>query len=283
MRIVGATFENNFADEKGGAVLSQGSLTLEKCLFRNNTARSWGGAVAVEGRSSRATVLGSRFDHNSGGAGGAIWSQAQQLNVTGCSFTANAAVENTEANSKCASSSSSGGAIFVDVDRLLLPSLQDNCQQPGLSLHSLVFSNNSAPQAGASVFLTDALVSQECLCRDCSFENSLASYNIASPAASLRLSPTSARVKPGQGVMLSVVLLDHFKQQLLGVLPFFLKCACFVSLPHPSPPPEPLVRHGAACAARQQLRRLRGKRRVSTDGQCEERHGKRHRDLPASA
>ena len=54
----------------GGAIFSDGNLTIDNCRFENNTASGFGGALNVN--TGTVTVRNSTFDGNSAGFGGAI-------------------------------------------------------------------------------------------------------------------------------------------------------------------------------------------------------------------
>lgn len=70
----------------GGAVINDGTLTVDGCTFAANAGR-YGGAIHNAGT---LTVTGSTFTGNTATDGGALWNQAT-LTVTGSTFRDNAA------------------------------------------------------------------------------------------------------------------------------------------------------------------------------------------------
>jgi hypothetical protein len=92
--ISGLTLENGNAPDRGGAVLNDGTLTLQGCVLLNNSAGSnsgpsYGGAVANDGDLA---VCDSTFTGNTAGEGGALDNMGGLL-VTASSFTNNSVVD----------------------------------------------------------------------------------------------------------------------------------------------------------------------------------------------
>ncbi|HUE75030.1 MAG TPA: choice-of-anchor Q domain-containing protein [Pirellulaceae bacterium] len=56
----------------GGAIHSEGNLTIDNCRFENNTATGFGGALNLNGIGVLATIRNTTFAENSAGFGGAI-------------------------------------------------------------------------------------------------------------------------------------------------------------------------------------------------------------------
>jgi predicted outer membrane repeat protein len=88
-------------NQAGGAILSEGNLTIDGCIFAENEATgSLGGAIAVTGGSL--VVQGvSRFTGNSAALGGAIHiSERRPADISACEFVLNSAT-------------GQGGAIYI--------------------------------------------------------------------------------------------------------------------------------------------------------------------------
>jgi CSLREA domain-containing protein len=75
----------------GGAILNQGTLTLNHCSFNGNTATGNGGAVLSRNPSSTLTVYNSDFNDNRAAYGGGIWSHNQEIQVSHSRFGHNVA------------------------------------------------------------------------------------------------------------------------------------------------------------------------------------------------
>ena len=120
LSVSGSVFGNNGADGNGGAIASEGEFSVTGSVFEGNTAFRSGGAIVSTGEVS---VSDSVFNSNSARGGGAIAS-GRKLSVTGSEFSGNAAT-------------SKGGAIFSFGE---------------LSVTDSEFSDNSADNTGGAIF-----------------------------------------------------------------------------------------------------------------------------------
>ena len=95
-----SSFNNNFAQKYGGAILATGdNVVINNTVMYNNSARqnnAHGGAVCVVSGNSNLTVLNSKFDLNTAHNGGAINvnglnGNTKGIYIDGCNFTNNKA------------------------------------------------------------------------------------------------------------------------------------------------------------------------------------------------
>lgn len=97
------TFQNGKLENSGGAISSDGTLTVQNCVFKDNTAvDDGGGAIFTH---TTLNVVNCIFTGNVADAGGAIFNKGGSITVTGSTFIANHAGTNLEKYS-------GGGAIF---------------------------------------------------------------------------------------------------------------------------------------------------------------------------
>lgn len=88
----GATFKNNVATERGGAIFNTDDLTLTKATFTNNTAGTNGGAIFNTKTVTTTNIDASTFENNSAtNSGGAIYNIGQNVNIISSAFTSNTA------------------------------------------------------------------------------------------------------------------------------------------------------------------------------------------------
>ena len=120
LSVSNSVFGNNGADGNGGAIASEGEFSVTSSVFEGNTAFRSGGAIVSTGEVS---VSDSVFNSNSARGGGAIAS-GRKLSVTGSEFSGNAAT-------------SEGGAIFSFGE---------------LGVTDSEFSDNSADNTGGAIF-----------------------------------------------------------------------------------------------------------------------------------
>ncbi|MEM7352514.1 MAG: right-handed parallel beta-helix repeat-containing protein [Acidobacteriota bacterium] len=99
LHLFGCRFLNNASDWSGGAIFSQGTVTIDSCYFKGNSAGSYGGALSIQG--GEATIHRSAFAFND-----AAWSGGA-LHVDGGSVPL---VENSTFSRN---SSNKGGAVAV--------------------------------------------------------------------------------------------------------------------------------------------------------------------------
>ena len=124
LSVTGSVFGNNGADGNGGAIASEGELLVTDSVFDGNAAFRSGGAIVGTGEVS---VSGSVFNGNSARGGGAIAS-GHKLSVTDSKFSGNSAAgeggaidsfgELSVTGSEFAGNSADrGGAILFDGDK----------------------------------------------------------------------------------------------------------------------------------------------------------------------
>ena len=97
------TFQNARLDNSGGAISSDGTLTIKNCAFKNNTAVDDGGGALFT--HTTLNVVDCVFIGNTADAGGAIFNKHGTLTVTGSTFINNKAKTDLDKYS-------GGGAIF---------------------------------------------------------------------------------------------------------------------------------------------------------------------------
>ena len=154
------TFENNSADNNGGAVLlSSASATFiaSNCTFENNSAVWFGGAVYMsQGGTFEATEC--TFKDNTAGTGGAVYmgsvAAAGTFEATECTFDGNTA--------------GSGGAVYMN----------SGVGGSNFDATECTFKNNSATNDGGAVYMSAAIVSAtECIFESNSATNGGAVYS----------------------------------------------------------------------------------------------------------
>ena len=79
LNLEGCTFENNYCDGDGGAILNSGNLSLAESKFNANTSRHFGGAICNK---NMLTVTDDEFEGNDSKIGAAIYN-ADTLNIEG--------------------------------------------------------------------------------------------------------------------------------------------------------------------------------------------------------
>lgn len=144
LTLVNCQFINNAATASGGAIFVKGNINIQNCKFSGNTAVESAGAVAVT--YGHLTCTGSVFEKNSvkssksSGYGGAIWIHKSSSKITKTSFKSNQCISKSLKNHKKATKYKfNGGAISYSVG----------------STHSLSgckFTSNKASNHGGSIF-----------------------------------------------------------------------------------------------------------------------------------
>ena len=156
LTLINSTFIGNKAsDDDGGAIFCKGPMYAEGCIFENNHADDYGGAIDIES-DKPSTFKKCIFKSNCAGDdnGGAIFSKGL-LNIEDCLFNSNKA--------KC-----DGGAIFckkdVNVIRSVFNSnkasgaLAQQCQggailsEETIYIDNCTFENNTSDDYGGSVY-----------------------------------------------------------------------------------------------------------------------------------
>ena len=118
------TFKNGVDTSDGGAIYSEGSLTVTDSTFIGNNAGQYGGAIFSQASyyfSSNLTITNSTFEGNQASSTGGAISSSSALTVTDSTFSNNTAAI--------------GGAIYSTFF--------------GLAVTASTFSNNTAQQGGA--------------------------------------------------------------------------------------------------------------------------------------
>ncbi|HML04759.1 MAG TPA: hypothetical protein VK426_03195 [Methanobacterium sp.] len=98
------TFQNGRLSNSGGAISSDGTLTVENCIFKNNTAVDDGGGALFT--HTTLNVVNCIFTDNKADAGAAIFNKGGILTVTGSIFSGNEASTSTKYYE-------GGGAIYL--------------------------------------------------------------------------------------------------------------------------------------------------------------------------
>jgi len=121
IQISNLNITNGRATGDGGAIYSQGALTLTGCAVYGNSAQLSGGGIRSDGtlNVTNSTISGNTAEHSSGGGGG-IFEFSGTLTVTNSTVAFNTA--------------NSGGGIF-----------NFNSNSATATLRSSVFANNTAP------------------------------------------------------------------------------------------------------------------------------------------
>jgi hypothetical protein len=96
----------------GGAIYSEGTLTVDNCRFENNTATGVGGAIGINGSNLPATIRGSTFIGNRAGFGGAV-RHTQSLVVENSTFVGNVARHADGVRGQGGAIESSGGSLTL--------------------------------------------------------------------------------------------------------------------------------------------------------------------------
>ena len=182
--IINATFTNNTAAGRGGAINNWASMTLTDSTFTNNTAAD-GGAIS---NWEELTVINTSFDGNNAVNGGAVynWNEYSPAVMTlkDSSFADNTAVNGgavyiadgtVQFNSSCTfsnnSASGSGGAIFIK---------SNNTINTEITFYSSFFLNNTADGSGGAIFVEaagDGSSNFELVIRNPHFDNNTAGEN----------------------------------------------------------------------------------------------------------
>jgi predicted outer membrane repeat protein len=115
LNLMQCSFTNNSVDAGGGAIYSNGTLTIDNCTFSGNSSAAFGGGAIVAGGAmtisnsffsgntvgnspigggafvtfSATTVINSTFFNNSASQGGAINANSGSLTVTNSTFSSN--------------------------------------------------------------------------------------------------------------------------------------------------------------------------------------------------
>jgi len=84
------TFQNGYLANSGGAISSDGTLTVQNCAFKNNTAFDDGGGALFT--HTTLNVVDCIFTGNTARAGGAIFNKGGSITVTGSTFIGNNAL-----------------------------------------------------------------------------------------------------------------------------------------------------------------------------------------------
>lgn len=145
LTVTRSTFNNNTA-WRAGAICNSGNFTVEACNLIGNTATNTGGAIVTE--SSNSTVNGCNFTNNRATEwGGAIWS-LYNLNVTDSNFNNNTA--------------NRGGAIFDSSTLTIVNSSFTNntatdrggaiSNYSTLTITNSTFTNNTAANYGGAIY-----------------------------------------------------------------------------------------------------------------------------------
>jgi predicted outer membrane repeat protein len=190
----------NARSVSGGAITSEGNLTLNDCTFINNSATQYGGAVGYD--SGYLTINDSNFYNNSATVnGGALASIAPNLPLNmllnNCYFlnntaTSGGAVFNTgylSVNS-CdfnTNSATSGGAIFGETTLIFSNSSfeNNNASNSGgavgydsgyLTINDSNFYNNTAVNTGGALSITSADLPVDIEINNCTFYYDTAQY-----------------------------------------------------------------------------------------------------------
>jgi len=151
---------NAKGDKESGGAISGGwrsRVEVIGCVFEDNAANNAGGAVAV-GTGSSLTVVASRFSRNTSGYGGAIYSLWSPLHIVNSEFTDNT----THVGD-------GGGAIGTD--GALDPAYREGETVGGtVEICGSLFQNNHAWGAGGAAFLwvypPDKIIIDRCTIKD---------------------------------------------------------------------------------------------------------------------
>ncbi|MEA4957259.1 hypothetical protein SDC9_08437 [bioreactor metagenome] len=132
--LINITIKNGHSN-RGGAIYSEGTITLENCIFMNNTVdydpygNNYGGAIAVFSDVNDVNIINSTFDSNNAiGPGGAIYfdGKVNGINIINSSFY----------NNTCYV----GGAIFFN-----------NSVSGNTRISNSKFENNNANGPGGAI------------------------------------------------------------------------------------------------------------------------------------
>jgi uncharacterized repeat protein (TIGR01451 family) len=162
LTVTSSTFNNNNA-WRAGAICNGGNFTVKACNFIGNTATNTGGAIVTE--SSNSTVNGCNFTNNRATEwGGAIWS-LYNLNVTDSNFNNNTA--------------NRGGAIFDSSTLTIANSSFTNntatdrggaiSNYNTLTITNSTFTNNTAANYGGAIYNNN----RKLTVIDCTFINNV--------------------------------------------------------------------------------------------------------------
>ena len=161
----GITFINANSDGNGGAIASQGVLSVENCKFINNTAAINGGGIYWAQGAHNSMVTNSEFIGNvATRSGGAIYWFGQNGTIQHSTFTDNKALGNAEAEDSYGNltyGGNGGGIMWVGSDG---------------AVYDCTFTGNTAVNHGGAVYLQG---SSEGLCNNTKFDACTFTDNIA--------------------------------------------------------------------------------------------------------
>lgn len=146
-----AVFENNSAlGFNGGAISAAGTCTVYGATFRNNTAKSKGGAVYVPRSDDKLITRlpvfkNTVFEGNTAARGGALASMSKDDNfesggnvtIEGCEFVSNSAVQDAAKTE----TSINGGAIYLS-------------RKSTAKITDTLFSGNTSLKKGGAIYIT---------------------------------------------------------------------------------------------------------------------------------
>lgn len=173
LKLENITVQNVSANKNGGAVrVEAGQVTIDKCIFKSNINSAHGGAICSNGT---LTVKNSIFEQNCAKDGGAIYNRQEtaKLNVENCRFGGTTEDENGETVGLGNIASGAGGAIYnggsgtviISGDRTEKSTFEGNqaggsngggaiCIGTGtLTLDGYAFKNNKATIQGGAIAL----------------------------------------------------------------------------------------------------------------------------------
>ena len=161
----GITFINANSDGNGGAIASQGVLSVENCKFINNTAAINGGGIYWAQGAHNSMVTNSEFIGNvATRSGGAIYWFGQNGTIQHSTFTDNKALGNAEAEDSYGNltyGGNGGGIMWVGSNG---------------TVYDCTFTGNTAVNHGGAVYLQG---SSEGLCNNTKFDACTFTDNIA--------------------------------------------------------------------------------------------------------
>lgn len=165
--VADSSLTENVAEGWGGALSAGGGVTVVDSSFVGNSAAASGGG-AIEAFGGDVTVTGSTFDGNTAGArGGAVWAQAGSISVAGSTFEGNhaeteggalgalGAISVTASTFAGNTADEDGGGIWTEGDVTVAGShFEDNQGTSGGAIRSAGGTSGGAPVTviGGSVF-----------------------------------------------------------------------------------------------------------------------------------